>query len=969
MSTGKQLSVLLAVLIGGMSLVAVVATVSVHSIRDDILRLSQETSPTQVQLARLQHGFERIRGAFARISAASSAAELSASESELADRMAEVRSIATARSTAAGAAVASVQGGVIDDMQRSGDELLGIARQRIEARKQIAEANRNVSAEMETVAQVAHTLSDAMTVLEKSSLEALAEARKTSIDSNTSIKALLIERESIEQLRSCVSAAGVIDSKFRLNVLRDKVGGILDHMASQDLPDADPGNSDLTAEVKAFVAGFGAMFEGEKGLLAARGALIAAPRDTAARAIYDARQKAVTRAIDELSNHIAEEIDPLELAVMKANVGINQATERIAQVILVSSWSADVNARARSIQALAWQLLAASDSAALDRIVTQIVAQNDAVSGDLARIHRILTQHAWEAGDGAENASRQAFTHVRQLLVGPSGVASVARQGLEKQKQAERLFSAALQAIRQVAVAASSRARAAEGAQEVAVNRIRRLSAWTFLLVGMLALTVLVIGSAVGTRIREAILASEAGQFRLQQKLREQAFHDALTGLPNRLHFADLLEQAIANATAEGAGLAVLCVDLDRFKQVNDTLGHRIGDLFLIEVSRRMEQAVSPDGIVARMGGDEFTVLLTKVRGKEGVKAVAASLLSALSGRFVIENCSLEASGSIGVAVFPEDGADAETLQRNSDQAMYRAKKSGRNQIAAFDFHVNQSIQEFNNIEERLRDAVRTGEFSIQYQPQFSADGQVVCLEALMRFRHPEFGQIPPSRFIPIAEECGLILPMGRWVLREVVRQSVHWQREGLAPVRIGVNVSALQFAQSDFYESICQILMEFGLAPELLELELTESAVMSKPDEAYRQMSKFREIGVRISIDDFGTGYSSLSYLHKLPVNALKIDQSFVRDIHSPTSTLPLIQAIVSAGHALGLTVVAEGVETNSQRQALTAIGCDTMQGFLFARPLSVDMVEILLRGTMGGGRTAHFEPAQQAEAMRLVS
>ena len=919
---------------------AVVATAVVFVIRAEIVHLSRETYPAQMSLEKRQRGFVRIGGAFARISAAASLDELATIESELAATTGEVQSIAGSRAE-------------IESIQRTGEQLRAIARERIESRARITDANRIVTSEVETVTAAAGRLSQAMAQLHADSQGVLVASRKTSLEASSSIKALLVEREKTAQLRSCLYEARLVQQKFRLNVLRDKVDGILEVMASQELPQGA-----LATQLKLSSSRFAVLFDGESGLLAARAALLAAPKDEQVLARYEDRQKTLTGMTDDLSRGIAEAIDPLELAVQQANIGMERATERIGLVAAVSAQAEQLNTQARSMQALTGQLLDAQDMTALERISSEIARQNEAVNYGLAGIRKGLSLLGQSEYEDAVNHAGQSFARVRELLIGSSGVKAVVASGIDKQRRADQLFAAALTSIRAVARESSRRARVAEEVEEAAVARAGRLSAGTALLVGLAALSALLVGSVVGRRVRGRILASEERQIQLQEKLREQALHDVLTGLPNRLLFGDELARKIADKRE----LAVLCVDLDRFKQVNDTLGHRIGDLYLVEIARRMQEEIKGEGVVARMGGDEFNILLPHVQSREEAEAAAQSILLALSRPVLIENCPLQAGGSIGIARFPEDGLDSETLLKNADQAMYRAKNSGRNQFAFFDSHLAESIREATGIQELLRTAIQNGEFRIEYQPQFTTDGRIGGLEALLRFRHPTFGTIPPCRFIPIAEESGLILPIGDWVLREVVRQSLEWQRKGFDPIRISVNVSALQFAQADFFSSIQAILRQSGLAPNLLDLELTKTVVMSNLDHARQQMEKLRSLGVHISIDDFGTGYSSLNYLHKLPVDTIKIDQSFTRDLDSSTSTLPLVQAIVSAAQAFGLTVVAEGVETESQRRAMTAIGCDYMQGYLFARPLSVEAVEDTLGYSSRSGSIGSMRAARRA-------
>jgi hypothetical protein len=504
MSTRKQLFLLLAVLLGGTSLLAVVSTGAVFLIRREIMHLSSETSPTQIKLAKLQQGFERISSSFSRISAASTLSELSGVESELASTMTEVQSIAQDL-----AVTASSGNGVIRNMGDTGEKLRQMAQQRIEARKRIAEANRNVSAEIEAVVQSTMQLSSAMAQLQKSSEAALVSSRQTSLDANTAIKALLVERAKIEQLRAGLPEVRLVENRFRLNPLRDRVGGVLDSMASQELTDKA-----LAAKVKSFVTAFTAGINGDTGLLATRAAMLATPQDEKAKNLFEEREKSLTASIDELSRQIGAEIDPLELAVSKSNAGMNQATELMTRVATVSAASAEVKARGQSIQALAWQLLSASDTASVDRIATEVAQQSDEVNRSLASILEGLA-HLDRSGErGAAGAARKSFATVRELLIGKAGVAAAVREGLEKQQQAERLFADSIQSIREVAIAGSNRAHDAEGAQEQAVARIQSLSAGTFFLIGMGGLAALVVGSVVGRRVANDILSAEKNQLK-----------------------------------------------------------------------------------------------------------------------------------------------------------------------------------------------------------------------------------------------------------------------------------------------------------------------------------------------------------------------------------------------------------------------------------------------------------------------
>ncbi len=518
MSTRAQLILLVAVFIGGMSLVAVVSIGAVLLIRREIVHLSRDTSPTQVKLAELQRGFERISGSFSRISAASTLDELSGVETELGQTMTGVQ--ATAKELAVPAGAGGAESAVIQEMARTGDQLLRMSHQRIEARKRVAEANRSVTSEIETVAASTLTLSVGMAQLQKSSQTALVSSKQTSVDANTAIKALLIEREKIEQLRSSLQEVRLIDKKFRLNPLRDRVGGVLDSMASQELPDKS-----LAARIKSFVGGFTAGINGDSGLLAERAAMLAAPQEEKTRNDFEEGQKTLSSSIDELSRQIAAAIDPLELAVGNANTGMNRATDLMARVASVSAASAEVKARGRSIQALGWQLLAASDATSVDRMAAEIAGQCDEVSKSLASIldglSKLDTRLDRSADRDAAEAARKSFASARELLIGPRGVASAVREGLDTQRQAEKLFADAIESIRLVALAGSKRAHDAEGAQEQAVGRIQRLSALTFLLVGVVALAALVTGAEVGRRVGNDILASEKRRLQDANQMRQ----------------------------------------------------------------------------------------------------------------------------------------------------------------------------------------------------------------------------------------------------------------------------------------------------------------------------------------------------------------------------------------------------------------------------------------------------------------
>jgi diguanylate cyclase (GGDEF)-like protein/PAS domain S-box-containing protein len=427
-------------------------------------------------------------------------------------------------------------------------------------------------------------------------------------------------------------------------------------------------------------------------------------------------------------------------------------------------------------------------------------------------------------------------------------------------------------------------------------------------------------------------------------KLAHQAQRDALTGLPNRALFEDRLHVALDQAGREGWLAAVLFVDLDRFKEVNDTAGHSVGDSLLQQVAGRLESCVRRTDTVARWGGDEFTLLLTGLRDQQYVVTVAQKLLDALRAPFHIDSHELSVTASIGVAVYPKDGKDASTLQGNADVAMYRAKGRGKNRLHLFLPETDIRTLEPVEIENGLLQALENGDLQLRYQPQVGLDGGITGLEALLFWNHPELGFISPTQFIPVAEECGLIVPIGTWVLKQACRQAAEWRSAGLAPVEIAVNVSATQFARADFAGVVAGILEETGFEARSLELELTESVVMNNIEECNRQMRRLRSLGVGIAIDDFGTGYSSLSHLRNLPIDTIKIDQSFLVGLDTEPNAMPLLKTIVALAHSLGLRAVAEGVETERQLEALRQVGCDRAQGYLTGEPMPSDGVSRLL-------------------------
>jgi diguanylate cyclase (GGDEF)-like protein len=421
---------------------------------------------------------------------------------------------------------------------------------------------------------------------------------------------------------------------------------------------------------------------------------------------------------------------------------------------------------------------------------------------------------------------------------------------------------------------------------------------------------------------------------RLQAQLVEHAYHDSLTGLPNRRLGRDRLLNATSRAARAGHQMAVLWIDLDRFKQINDQYGHPVGDAVLQMTAQRLCGRLRASDTLARMGGDEFMAILEKVEGRQEVEALAIDLVDILAHPMQIGELELHVAASVGISLYPEDGKTVDSLTQHADQAMYAAKFAGCG-VLAFSPEMDLVPAKRRELEAELSQALETGDFTLAYQPLCLPDGTLTGFEALLRFQSPRLGNIPPSHFIPIAEEAQLIVPIGEWVLREACRQNREWQEAGLPAASIAVNISALQFVRDDFADTVAAILEETGQSAENLVLELTESIVMHDFSESARQMKRLKQLGVRIAIDDFGTGYSSLSYLHRLPLDVLKIDRSFMENLNESEGTRPIVEAVLLMANALGLRTVAEGVETAEQLSTLRQSGCDVIQGYFFSRPV----------------------------------
>ncbi len=421
--------------------------------------------------------------------------------------------------------------------------------------------------------------------------------------------------------------------------------------------------------------------------------------------------------------------------------------------------------------------------------------------------------------------------------------------------------------------------------------------------------------------------------------IRYQAFHDLLTGLPNRVLFTDRLPLSLANARRDGSLLAVMFLDLDRFKTINDTLGHAIGDQLLQAVATRLSSCLRDGDTVSRWGGDEFTLLLTQIHAVEDAARVAQRLIEVLKPAFYLAGQELYISSSIGIALYPHDGTDAQTLLKNADAALYRVKEQGRNGYQLYTPAINSQASELLILENSLHHALDRQEFVLYYQPQVNVQtGQITRMEALLRWHHPELGSIPPRVFIPLAEENGLIVSIGEWVLRAACTQNQLWHAAELLPGRVAVNLSARQFQQPQLVATIARILSDTRLDPSLLELEITETTAMQNVEFTTLMLQDLHQMGIQISLDDFGTGYSSLSYLKKFPLDTLKIDQSFVRELTTDRNDAAIVAAVIALGQGLNLSVVAEGVETQAQMEYLRSLNCYEMQGYLFSKPLAAE-------------------------------
>ena len=444
----------------------------------------------------------------------------------------------------------------------------------------------------------------------------------------------------------------------------------------------------------------------------------------------------------------------------------------------------------------------------------------------------------------------------------------------------------------------------------------------------------------VSRDVTQAVLA--------EQRVHELARYDSLTGLPNRNMFLDELERSIDRAARQNSEFALCFIDLDRFKNINDTLGHDAGDELLKTMAQRLRQAVRKTDLVARLGGDEFVVLLEGGASAPGLQTVAPKLLAAISETVTIQDRDFLVTGSIGVARYPGDGEDAATLLKHADAAMYLAKESGKNNIQFYSAELADMAARQFELESALRLALVRNELVLHYQPKVDvASGRIIGLEALVRWNQPGRGLVPPGEFIPLAEERGLIVPMGRWVVQAACRQMRSWIDAGLQPPPVAVNLSARQFGDDQLVADIAGALARYEIEPMMLEVELTESVLMADPDRANAVLQRLHTMGVHISIDDFGTGYSSLSYLKRFPAETVKIDRSFISGLPNDGDDAAITQAVIAMAHSLGLNVVAEGVETADQLAMLRRLGCDEAQGYLLGRPVPAGEIGVVLQAS----------------------
>jgi diguanylate cyclase (GGDEF)-like protein len=465
---------------------------------------------------------------------------------------------------------------------------------------------------------------------------------------------------------------------------------------------------------------------------------------------------------------------------------------------------------------------------------------------------------------------------------------------------------------------------------------------------GIVSVLVLILSGLLGRmswQLAQGRMRESNAELEHARRIEYLAYHDALTGLPNRSMFSKALGQSINEARRYARRLSVAFLDLDRFKQINDTLGHEAGDQLLREVATRLRACVRDSDTVARLGGDEFVVLLPEVGDSMGAAALAQKILAVIARPFTLIGQEFRVTGSIGISSYPEDGLDEQTLKKNADIAMYQAKTEGRNNFQFYSEKLNANSLERLTLESSLRHAIERNEFRLFYQAKRAiTSGRITGMEALLRWQHADLGLLAPMRFIPIAEETGLILPIGRWVLKTACAQHVAWQKAGMAALNIAVNLTARQFRDERLFEDVTAILSSTGMEPRFLEFEINESLLMHDVDATLRILSRLKELGIRIAVDDFGIGYTSLATLQRFPLDTIKIDRSFIHGLAANKDDTGLADAVIAMGKNLSLTVVAQGVETSEQADFLRAHACDEIQGFYFNRPLPTELFTQLL-------------------------
>jgi diguanylate cyclase (GGDEF)-like protein len=561
-----------------------------------------------------------------------------------------------------------------------------------------------------------------------------------------------------------------------------------------------------------------------------------------------------------------------------------------------------------------------SDGTAPERAVpareSNITRREDAVAQDEAAVQsrEILASH------------REDSVHVREGIADQREDAAFLRESAAQIREGEAHVREG------VATSRESKVRSAETVRAASDDQLQMLQD---------ANAHLVVASIEAHKLTEQVETAKVA-------LDHLAHHDVLTDLPNRILLQDRLHQAIEVAHRQDRRLALMYMDLDRFKHINDSLGHTVGDHLLQSVARRLVACVRQSDTVSRQGGDEFVLLLPLIEHAEDTALSAQKILAALTPPHRIDGNDLHVSVSIGISIYPDDGRDAQTLIKCADTAMYYAKESGRNNYKFFEPEMNARAVQRQALEASLRRALEAQEFVLYYQPKINlASGAMVGVEALIRWQHPEDGLLSPGAFVSIAEDCGLILPMGRWVLREACRQAQAWRQAGLPPITVAVNTSALEFRAKDFLNNLRATLLETGLEPRYLELELTESVLMRDAEATDAVLHALADLGVKLAIDDFGTGYSSLSYLRRFPIDALKIDQSFVKQMEGSPDDATIVSAVISMGKSLKQRVIAEGVETREQYEFLRAQECEEGQGYFFGRPVpAADLAALLQSG-----------------------